>query len=73
MANDGSGAVYRGLEGNQVDNRKARCHYGIKCREHYNSKVHGSGQKTVWCEREQVWMVHDKMSWFINKVRPLNF
>jgi hypothetical protein len=68
MAKNSSGAVCRGLEGNQVDNRMTRCHYGIKCTETYSPEGQKSGRKPVWCELEQVWNFHDGMNWFINKV-----
>lgn len=62
-----SGAVHRGIEGNQVENRKSRSHYGISCRETYDTEKH-HGQKPHWCPLEEVWKVNGQMSWHIKKV-----
>ncbi|KAJ5355531.1 uncharacterized protein N7496_012743 [Penicillium cataractarum] len=67
MQPQNAGAVHRGLEGNQVDNRKARCHYGTKCRRPYSPKFH-SQEKAVWCKLEESWKVENQMSWYIHQV-----
>ncbi|KAJ5179081.1 hypothetical protein N7492_002291 [Penicillium capsulatum] len=60
------GAVHRGLEGNQVDNRKARCHYGMKCQQTFDPRSHDPS-RAVWCSLEEAWKVQEQMSWFIQK------
>ncbi|KAJ5099054.1 hypothetical protein N7532_006055 [Penicillium argentinense] len=60
------GAVYRGFEGNQVTNRKARCHYGTRFQTLYDSSVHQPYQK-VWCHHEERYMAEDNMCWYICK------
>lgn len=67
-ADHSSGAVTRGLEGNQVENRKSRCHYGVVCRAWFDPTVH-SDQEPVWCPLEEKWKVANHMKWFIEKVR----
>ncbi|KAJ5086182.1 hypothetical protein N7532_010953 [Penicillium argentinense] len=51
-----SEAVHRGQDGNQLDNRKARCHYGVSMRDTFDPEVDGNGETTVWCELEQAWI-----------------
>ncbi|CAG7988223.1 unnamed protein product [Penicillium salamii] len=67
-ANGNSGAVNCGQEGNQVDNRMARCNYGIK----YSQTVGCHKPKTgpsSWCAYEETWKRDDCMKWYITKVR----
>ena len=63
------GAVYRGLEGNQVENRKARCHYGVRHASVFHPIRH-HGQKPYWCKYHEKSMVSDQMTWYIKKVTP---
>lgn len=63
-----SGAVYRGLEGNQIENRKAPGHYGIKFRTGYEGLGRATNQERYWCPFEEEWKVGNQMEWFINKV-----
>ncbi|KAJ6115348.1 hypothetical protein N7486_001126 [Penicillium sp. IBT 16267x] len=60
------GAVYRGHEGNQVANRKARCHYGICIREKFLPTSHKETDR-VWDECEEMWYAHNQMKWYIRK------
>ncbi|KAJ5116885.1 hypothetical protein N7456_001233 [Penicillium angulare] len=64
------GAVYRGLEGNQVDNRKARCHYGVSYRTPFNPDEHEQRDKE-WCKYEEEWKAGNQMDWYIRKVKLL--
>ncbi|KAJ5325285.1 Heat shock protein 70 family [Penicillium brevicompactum] len=59
------GAVLRGQEGNRVDNRVARCNYGIK---HWSRRAKPS-LKTRWCPYEEKRYRTDCMTWYITKVR----
>lgn len=63
-----SGAVYRGFEGNQVQNRKARCHYGIRFSSPFRLHVDEDREKR-WCQYEERWMVDGHMNWYIKRVR----
>ncbi|KAJ5548339.1 hypothetical protein N7513_005573 [Penicillium frequentans] len=60
------GAVYRGLEGNQVDNRKARSHYGVCKQSTFNPAIH-QGKSPQWDKLEEKWFVHNQMQWYITK------
>ncbi|KAJ5640148.1 uncharacterized protein N7484_008010 [Penicillium longicatenatum] len=48
------GAVYRGLEGNQVGNRKARCHYGTCHHGHFSRLIHDDKDR-VWSDVQEKW------------------
>ena len=61
------GAVHRGLEGNQVENRKARCHYGVEYSTTFNPVKH-EGQTPYWCEYQERQLVDGQMQWYIQKV-----
>ncbi|KAJ5977810.1 hypothetical protein N7501_001152 [Penicillium viridicatum] len=61
------GAVIRGQEGNQVESRIARCSYGVSMRVPFNSKKHRADENLVWCPYEEVWMVDNRMQWYILK------
>lgn len=62
-----SGAVYRGLEGNQVQNRKARCHYGVRHYATFDSTLHDQKDR-VWDDYEEKWTVQNRMTWYVGKV-----
>ncbi|KAJ5573352.1 uncharacterized protein N7459_007779 [Penicillium hispanicum] len=70
-AEETRGAVYHGQDGNRVQNRKSRCHYGVATRTKYNPKLHGQDQKLTWCRFEEQWMVDGQMEWYIQKDRPI--
>lgn len=61
-----SGAVLRGLEGNQIKHRLARGHYGVCCADRYNPEQDSAAEK-YWCPFEEVWKVDNHMSWIIRK------
>ncbi|KAJ5618585.1 hypothetical protein N7528_006696 [Penicillium herquei] len=65
------GAVLRGLEGNQVDNRMARGHYGVKIKSTYEH-WRDMGRPKEWCEYEEQWKVKDVMDWYIKKGEPIS-
>ncbi|KAJ5689948.1 hypothetical protein N7462_004340 [Penicillium macrosclerotiorum] len=65
-----SGAVIRGLQGNSVQTRKSRCHYGIACSERFDPFVH-SRKNRIWCQYEEQWMASSIMRWYINKGESL--
>lgn len=50
-------AVYRGLEDNQIENRKARCHYGVMCRSSYDRLGRATSQERIWCPPEEKWQI----------------
>jgi hypothetical protein len=64
-----SGAVLRGLGGNQVGQRIARCHYGTKFDEEYDPRRHNAGDK-YWDTLYEKWFVANRMRWYIKKVSP---
>lgn len=63
-ADRNSGAVLRGQEGNQVDNRVARCNYGVE----YRSRCEKYSPDAVWCPYEEIWSQRHCMEWYITKV-----
>lgn len=63
-ADETSGAVLRGQEGNQVDNRVARCSYGVE----YRSRCVESSSNAEWCPYEERWFRAKRMQWYITKV-----
>ncbi|KAJ5715488.1 uncharacterized protein N7483_012669 [Penicillium malachiteum] len=65
------GAVLRGLEGNQVNNRIARAHYGIKHSSNFDPNRHKECEKE-WCSWEETWNVHDQLTWYIKKGKPIS-
>lgn len=66
-ANRISGAVHCGLEGNQVDSRKARSHYGIHRGKTFDPAIH-QGKSPQWNNLEEKWFVYNLMKWYITKV-----
>ncbi|XHG06200.1 hypothetical protein AWENTII_009403 [Aspergillus wentii] len=63
-----SGAVQRGIDGNQVESRIARRHYGIRYSAHYDSNQH-EGEKKRWSWLQEKYLVDGQMQWYINKVQ----
>ncbi|GIJ99522.1 hypothetical protein Aspvir_001655 [Aspergillus viridinutans] len=64
------GAVLRGLGGNQVGQRIARRHYGIKWRTEYNPQLHNETDK-YWDSLTEKWYVGNRMMWYIQKGKPI--
>ncbi|KAJ5633351.1 hypothetical protein N7490_009690 [Penicillium lividum] len=65
------GAVYRGLEGNQVVNRKARCHYGVTHRSGFIPGLHDLKDR-VWNDYEEKWQARKQMKWYIIKGQSIS-
>ncbi|PLB55168.1 actin-like ATPase domain-containing protein [Aspergillus steynii IBT 23096] len=63
------GAVHRGLQGNQVESRIARRHYGATCGVPWLPKVH-STQNRYWDDVEELNLATE-MRWFIKKASPM--
>ncbi|PYI16694.1 hypothetical protein BO99DRAFT_465129 [Aspergillus violaceofuscus CBS 115571] len=61
-----AGAVHRGLDGNQVENRIACRHYGIEISIPYVEGQDNPDRK-VWCPLEEQYNIHDSMRWYIKK------
>ncbi|PWY95394.1 actin-like ATPase domain-containing protein [Aspergillus sclerotioniger CBS 115572] len=66
-----SGAVYRGLDGNRVESRIARRHYGVEYSTPYIEGKHNPDDK-VWHELEEEYFVHRRMKWHIHKFSKLS-
>ncbi|KAJ5949847.1 hypothetical protein N7454_001431 [Penicillium verhagenii] len=60
------GAVYRGFEGNQVENRKARCHYGLRVNSPFDPERHREEDR-YWCELTETWKTNNHLRWYIQK------
>ncbi|PCH00435.1 Heat shock protein 70 family [Penicillium occitanis (nom. inval.)] len=65
------GAVLRGIEGNQVRNRLARSHYGVKYCVTYNAELHNRNE-AHWCRFREKLLVSNIMRWFISKGTPIS-
>ncbi|KAJ5771670.1 hypothetical protein N7520_002199 [Penicillium odoratum] len=65
------GAVYRGLEGNQVVDRKARCHYGVNYSCRFDPVLHDLKDR-YWCCYEEKWMANNLMTWYIRKGQSIS-
>ncbi|KAL5001046.1 hypothetical protein BDV10DRAFT_161271 [Aspergillus recurvatus] len=63
-----SGAVHRGLEGNKVESRIARRHYGINHSTHFRPGRHSDDDPyKEWDPLEEVYKVNRRMKWYIKK------
>lgn len=62
------GAALRGLEGNLVEKRRSRCHYGTSYATVFDESRHPIGDR-YWSPLWERWMVSDRMQWHISKVR----
>ncbi|KKA20665.1 hypothetical protein T310_5307 [Rasamsonia emersonii CBS 393.64] len=60
------GAVIRGLDGNQVESRRARRHYGVSCYKRYEAEHHNKNEAR-WDPIEEDWFVDDRMRWYVRK------
>lgn len=58
----------RGLEGNQIQKRIARRHYGIRFRTRVRN-ISDLNDDDYWCDLEEVWKRGNQIKWYINKVR----
>ncbi|KAL4925366.1 Hsp70 family protein [Aspergillus undulatus] len=62
------GAVYRGLEGNKVESRIARRHYGVVFRRIFDDMLDCENDPNkVWDPLEERYFIDDQMEWYINK------
>ncbi|PYI00230.1 actin-like ATPase domain-containing protein [Aspergillus sclerotiicarbonarius CBS 121057] len=66
-----AGAVYRGLDGNQVESRIARRNYGITCNAPYIEGVHSPNDK-CWDDLQERYLATDQMEWYIKKFSNLS-
>lgn len=62
-----SGAVQCGLDGNQVESRIARRHYGVVYDAKFDPAIHFNERK-IWCPLQERYFVRDRARWYINKV-----
>ncbi|KAJ5988528.1 hypothetical protein N7481_003738 [Penicillium waksmanii] len=61
-----AGAVYRGFEGNQIQERKSRCHYGVIYHTYFDSNLHKKKDR-FWCPYEERWKANGNMRWYIHR------
>ncbi|RAL05412.1 Hsp70 family protein [Aspergillus ibericus CBS 121593] len=66
-----SGAVYRGLDGNQVESRIARRSYGIKYNTHYIEGKH-SPETMTWDNHLERYAATGQMEWYIKKFSKIS-
>ncbi|KAL4747143.1 hypothetical protein BDW72DRAFT_209839 [Aspergillus terricola var. indicus] len=63
------GAVHRGLEGNKVESRIARRHYGVNCCTPFWPCLHKDDDPhKKWNALEEIYIVSRQMVWYIKKV-----
>lgn len=60
------GAVLRGLEGNLVETRQARYHYGTSYATVFDESKHPVADR-YWSPLWEKWMISDRMQWHIAK------
>ncbi|KAI5369872.1 putative Heat shock protein 70 family [Septoria linicola] len=60
------GAVLRGLEGNLVETRQARFHYGTSYATVFDESKHPVADR-YWSPLWEKWMISDRMQWHIAK------
>ncbi|EAW11693.1 uncharacterized protein ACLA_093920 [Aspergillus clavatus NRRL 1] len=70
LLNVSRGAVLRGLEGNQVNKRIGRRHYGVSFSQKYDPKIHHRTDK-YWNSFYKEWSVDNRMSWCIKRSESL--
>ncbi|KAL4919228.1 hypothetical protein BDW62DRAFT_209940 [Aspergillus aurantiobrunneus] len=62
------GAVQRGLEGNKVESRIARRHYGVEYWADFNPKIHGDDNPDKhWDPLEEKYKISKRIRWYIKK------
>lgn len=64
------GAVLRGVEGNVVEKRKSRYHYGTSYATVFDESKHPVADR-YWSPLWERWMVSDRMQWHISKGTPI--
>ncbi|KAL3468953.1 hypothetical protein BJX99DRAFT_242456 [Aspergillus californicus] len=63
-----SGAVHRGLEGNKIESRIARRHYGTRyCTRYDPNRTYDSGCDKSWNELEEEYQMDNLVHWYIKK------
>ena len=62
------GAVLRGVQGNLVEKRRSRWHYGTSYATVYDESKHPVSDR-YWSPLWERWMVSDRMQWHIAKVK----
>ncbi|KAK5112136.1 hypothetical protein LTR62_004479 [Meristemomyces frigidus] len=65
------GAVLRGIEGNMVEKRRSRWHYGTSYATVYDEDKHPVEDR-YWSPLWERWMVSDRMQWHIAKGTPIS-
>ncbi|CAG8191229.1 unnamed protein product [Penicillium olsonii] len=66
------GAVQRGQEGNQVDNRIARCSYGVEMIVEATLADRQKGVNIGWCPLDEYYYRSGVMQWYITKGEALS-
>ena len=61
------GAVLRGIEGNLVEKRRSRWHYGTSYATVFDETKHPINDR-YWSPLWERWMVSDRMQWHVSKV-----
>lgn len=64
------GAVLRGIEGNLVEKRRSRWHYGTSYATVFDEAKHPMADR-YWSPLWERWMVSDRMQWHVAKVSPI--
>ncbi|OJJ07215.1 hypothetical protein ASPVEDRAFT_876971 [Aspergillus versicolor CBS 583.65] len=68
-----SGAVHRGLEGNKIESRIARRHYGTQVSVPFDPAIHSKDDPSkYWDSLEEAYKVDDRMRWFVRKSSSLS-
>ncbi|KAK4552817.1 hypothetical protein LTR86_010151 [Recurvomyces mirabilis] len=65
------GAVLRGIEGDMVEKRRSRWHYGTSYATVYDEGKHPIEDR-YWSPLWERWMVSDRMQWHIAKGTPIS-
>ncbi|KAL4960015.1 Hsp70 family protein [Aspergillus stella-maris] len=62
------GAVHHGLEGNKINSRFARRHYGIRFRAPFDPEIDSADDPNkIWDDLEEKWWIGNQMEWYISK------
>ncbi|OJJ54986.1 hypothetical protein ASPSYDRAFT_1160155 [Aspergillus sydowii CBS 593.65] len=68
-----SGAVHRGLEGNKVESRIARRHYGTQVTVRHDPAIHSENDPCKYRDPlEEIYKVDERMKWFVRKSSVLS-